>query len=79
MVTEDGLVAVAELPDVLVYVMVAVGVHPSAVHVNVIFGVIAVAAVAETVVLAFTIPLEPDNVPFVYPVSAASVAVHVVP
>ena len=51
MVTEDGLVAVAEEPDVLVYVMVAVGVHPSAVHVNVIFGVIAVAAVASVALL----------------------------
>ena len=79
MVTEEGLVAVAEEPDVLVYVMVAVGVHPSAVHVNVIFGVIAVAAVALTVVAAVTVPLEPDNVPFVYPVAAARLAVQVVP
>lgn len=79
MVTEEGLVAVAEEPDVLVYVMVAVGVHPSAVHVNVILGVIAVAAVAETVVFAVTVPFVPDNVPLVYPASAAKVAVQVVP
>ncbi len=45
----------------------------------VIFGVIAVAAVAETVVAAFTVPLDADRVPFVYPVAAARVAVHVVP